>query len=336
MRGFTRGAFLVSALFLLSVFSVLAANTHLNVTIAEVVNQNITFAQSFYLEENQTYLLIEGTLTVRNPGTENVFDVDLKFVNVESMLTDFIYSSGRMGYQTVYAQNGSWAEYAAINDTYMPLNASSYNSSEPANVTQDLDDDGNIDYVKVNATHIIFNISSEYEPVAIRLRNGGSDVDISNAGTTPVTINMLENITSLAEGDDEIIVYGTINISGTTSTDNQIDESVVVNITDFERNYSVIHIPELRGGQESVFIYNISGSVNPPLDIDTNYTHAYNRKVLAGSRFTVNDSVSNVITLGVPVSNINITIKALNITWNQTPFNFSLLNLSDYGDYQNG
>ncbi|RMF06644.1 hypothetical protein D6764_01805, partial [Candidatus Woesearchaeota archaeon] len=323
--------------------SALAANTHVNVTISEVVYQNVTFAENFWLTENVTYLLIRGEINVTNPGTETIFDIDLKFMNVDTLLTDIIFDGGRDGYQTRYYGSASVAEYNEVNSTWQAINNQSpfFNSSTPSNhTTQDLDEDGRTDYVKVNATHLLFNLSSQYDIIAIRLTNRtGGNVSIANAGTTPVNVFInWTNITSLPNwGPEPREVFAQVYVNGTVNVDNKIPVDVEFKINDTAFEYAVLHIPELRGGESTRFIYNVSGNVNPPLDIDTNYTHTFNRKVLAGHRFDVNDTVTNVVDIGVPVQNINITIEALNITWGGKVFNFTLLNLSNDSstDYAN-
>jgi hypothetical protein len=101
----------------------------------------------------------------------------------------------------------------------------------------------------------------------------------------------------------------------------------------------VINIPELRSGNYTIFTYNISCmGQNPPINIISNYTntdHGFNRKVLAGYNWTVNQSARNDNIMNLNITNINITIRAANLTWNDTQFNFSLKDLFGVGDYAN-
>ena len=101
----------------------------------------------------------------------------------------------------------------------------------------------------------------------------------------------------------------------------------------------VIHVPELRPGNVSTFTYNISCmGMDPPVDIISNYTnadHGYNRKVLAGFNWTVLQSARNGNPAGLNITNINITISAQNVSWNDSEFPFSLETLHNFGDHAN-
>ncbi|MBD3209375.1 hypothetical protein GF367_03065 [Candidatus Woesearchaeota archaeon] len=101
----------------------------------------------------------------------------------------------------------------------------------------------------------------------------------------------------------------------------------------------IIHIPELRGGNYSTFNYTINCTdVEPPLNIETNYSNpetSVTTKVLAGHNWTVNQSATNQLAIGVPVNNVNITIEAQMVLWNATSDNFSLMYLYPEGDAGN-
>jgi hypothetical protein len=103
--------------------------------------------------------------------------------------------------------------------------------------------------------------------------------------------------------------------------------------------FMIIHIPSLRPGNVSTFIYQVDCMHTPlPLNITTTYTnydHNYNRKVLAGYNWTVNQSIRNENYLGRTMSNINITMTAQQVVWNNTFWNFSLHHLHGVGDYAN-
>lgn len=324
----------ILAIILLSSVAFGAQNTHLNVSLREVVQQNVTFAENFWLTQNRTYYLILGELNVTNPGTETIFDVELEFDYVEYMTSNFIYQSGRLGSQIRVPQVESWAEYQEVNTTWTPIsNASSFlTTSSPSGINQDLDEDKNIDYISVNSTHLLFNISSDYAIIAIPLTNStGGQVDISAAGTTPVTINITnQSITSLPAVGKTPIVYAYVTVLGTTNVDDTLESTLEINITDTAFENGVVHIPELQGGESTLFVYNISSvALNPPLSINTTYTHPNNRKVLAGESFTINDSVQNTIDIQQNVTLVNITMRALNVSWNGSIFNFTLHNLSN-------
>jgi len=101
----------------------------------------------------------------------------------------------------------------------------------------------------------------------------------------------------------------------------------------------VIYIPELRQNNYSTFTYNISCmGQNPPVNIITNYSnadHGYNRKVLADHNWTLNQTVKNDNSLNKTITNINISITAVNVTWNDSQFPFELQVLDPVGDWRN-
>ena len=88
----------------------------------------------------------------------------------------------------------------------------------------------------------------------------------------------------------------------------------------------VIHIPELRQFNYSVFTYNISCmGINPPVNIETSYEntdHGFNAKVLSGYNWTINQTIINNNPTNLTITNINITMKTANVTWNDTNYNF--------------
>lgn len=88
-----------------------------------------------------------------------------------------------------------------------------------------------------------------------------------------------------------------------------------------------------------MFNYSVDcTSVDPPLNIETNYTNAetgINRKVLAGHNWTITQNASNQLAIGVPINSIDITIRAKNVSWNTTDEPFELVNLYTVGDWSN-
>jgi len=80
-------------MFALCLGSVSAYSSHLNVTISEVVYRNITFAENFFLNENVTFCIINGTLNVTNIGSESVFDIHIQFANTENLVANFTWNS---------------------------------------------------------------------------------------------------------------------------------------------------------------------------------------------------------------------------------------------------
>jgi hypothetical protein len=186
------------------------ANTHLNISMYEVVYRNATFAENFSLTEQTNFCNINGTLNITNPGFETVSDIYLQFSNTDFMGSNFTHDvTTKFGNQTV-----------------------------------------------------------------------------GQAGTT-----------------------------------------------------IIIHIPSLRQNNYSTFYYTVDcTNAQPPLNVTTSYTnteHGNNRKVLAGYNWTVNQTVTNQNYLGLPVSNINISITAQAVNWNASVFNFSLEHLYGVGDYSN-
>jgi hypothetical protein len=101
----------------------------------------------------------------------------------------------------------------------------------------------------------------------------------------------------------------------------------------------VIHIPELRQFNYSVFTYNISCmGINPPVNIETSYEntdHGFNAKVLSGYNWTINQTIINNNPTNLTITNINITMKTANVTWNDTNYNFYFGGLYPGGDAGN-
>jgi hypothetical protein len=90
-------------------------------------------------------------------------------------------------------------------------------------------------------------------------------------------------------------------------------------LNDTVSNSIVLHIPELRGGENSVWIYGINTSaVSPPINFTTEYTVT---KTLAGDNFTVTDSIENVF--NNLVFQTDTCIYDINLTQTMIPVNFS-------------
>lgn len=195
---------------LISICAVSAYETNLNVTLSEVLYRNTTFAKDFYLEENTTYCIINGTLNITNTGSYPVYDIYLQFSNTGPLITNFTHvASTKFGNQT---------------------------SGQPGDVI-------------------------------------------------------------------------------------------------------TIHIPSLRPGNYSTYRYDISClNAQPPINMNTSYSslgHTNNRKVLAGYNWTVTQSMTNDNYLQLNISNINVSITARNVSWNNSEFNFSLEEVLPTGDYAN-
>ncbi|MFW5991056.1 MAG: hypothetical protein ACOCQX_02395 [Candidatus Nanoarchaeia archaeon] len=302
----------------LSVFSVSALDTRVNISTKEVVYNNITFAKDFYLEENNPHCEIHGTINITNPSSETVFDTYISFVNVDRLISDMIRVDGR---------NGSMFSGGAEQNLLVEDDIS--NATNDYTLPLDIDNDGNDDYAFVNSTHFLFNLSSENSLIGINL-----SADIS---TTPQTVNVNQAVIS-GERD-----YGNITIQGDAVEPNTLNASnVTINVSEYYRSPVVIHIPELRPGNHSTYIYNVTcQDTEPPVDIVTNYSSnssAYpniNRKVLAGYNWTVTQGARNNLYLEKNVSNVNLTISAQPVEWNNSIFNFSLQKLLATGDWHN-
>ncbi len=84
-------------------------------------------------------------------------------------------------------------------------------------------------------------------------------------------------------------------------------------------NNLILHIPELRTGEESVWTYSINTtSIRPPLNFTTAYSDT---KVLAGDNLTLTDTLQNVFDNASYQT--NTCIYNINITQNTIPVNFS-------------
>ena len=83
-----------------------AQPNRLNITMAETVDQNVTYAENFDLEEETTYCLIRGVVNVTNPNNATVSDINLTFSNTIEMDGNFSYMAGRQNSQIMGASPG--------------------------------------------------------------------------------------------------------------------------------------------------------------------------------------------------------------------------------------
>lgn len=82
----------------------------------------------------------------------------------------------------------------------------------------------------------------------------------------------------------------------------------------------VLHIPEVRSGENSTWIYSIDNTlVYPPLNFTSNYSAT---KALAGDNITITDNISNNFLYNSTYQS-DTCIHNIVITQNQTPINFS-------------
>lgn len=318
MRG--KFIFLAALVLILSTLSVSALDTRLNITMNEVVYNNITFAKEFDLVEENPFCEIHGTLNVTNPSSQTVFDSYVSFRNVERLITDLVWVDGRNG--SMFS-GGSFQNLTVEED----INSTVNNYVLPI----DMDNDGLTDYAYVDSTDFVFNLSSEENLINITIP------DISNAGSVSESLNVDE---ALISGKRD---YGNITIQGDAVEDNTLNTSnVTITIIEYYVSPVVIHIPELRPGNHTTYKYNVTcQDTEPPVDIVTNYTSNstdypnINRKVLAGYNWTVTQGARNNLYLGQNVTNVNITINAQTVQWNTTEFNFTLQELLPVQDWNN-
>jgi len=102
-----------------------AQDMRLNITMSETVDQNVTYARYFDLEENTTYCLIRGVVNVTNPSSNTVADVNLTFSNTNEMSGNFSYMDGR--YNNQIAGNNPGDTYIVHLTELRPGNHSTFN-----------------------------------------------------------------------------------------------------------------------------------------------------------------------------------------------------------------
>jgi hypothetical protein len=74
--------------------------THINITIAEIVYQNVTFAENFDLNESTDYCKVDGVINITNINTEPMYDIYIRFKNTELLSSNFSHDpSTKYGYQ---------------------------------------------------------------------------------------------------------------------------------------------------------------------------------------------------------------------------------------------
>ena len=302
----------------------LATNTHINITIEEIVHQNVSFARNFELMAETESIFIEGVVTIHNPGLETVSDLYITIGDIGNLNSSFSHFAGRFGTQLIFPGIEITEQITGT----VPINT-------PQALPFDIDEDGQTDFFWYNNTHLIFNISSEFALHTFAFP--------SPLNTNP-TLNFNNIvITSFAQDNEynQDWDFGSFSLTGSASGAPLNFDSLTFSITDFDRDYVVLHVPELRSGQQSIFTYNISSTfVNPPLQIQPTYTNPeFNTKVLAGEPFGVRLQVSNNVTVGA-LEAVNITLQAESVNMSQGAvfelFNFTLTNLNTTsGDFAN-
>ncbi len=316
---------LTIVIMILGTLSVTGLPTRVNVSMHEVVYNNVTFAKDFDLEEDNPYCEILGTMNVTNPSNETVFDAYISFRNIDRLTTDFVHWSGRPGsmdgggsFQSVDVEEDIGDD---VNDYTLPIY---------------LDNEISDDYAYINSSHFIFNLSSEDELIAIEFENDGAVVENITDGEN-VELDMEVEIVGER-------VYGNLSINGTVDQGEPLlsNEEVSITINRYIESPIILHIPELRAGNYTKFKYNVTcEGTQPPVTIETDYKSNstdypdIHRKVLAGYNWTITQTAFNNFYLGEDVTNVNISISTMNVTWNESSFDFALQELIEDGDHIN-
>ncbi|MBN2458502.1 hypothetical protein JXB31_05215 [Candidatus Woesearchaeota archaeon] len=308
---------------MVTLMSVSATGTRLNITLKEVVYNNVTFAENFYETESNPYCRIDGTLNITNPENDTIFDIYLVFYNMERMITDFIWSDGKPGNMSSGGAGTSY-EYGEVG-----------NNSDNLTLSQDLDNDYIDDTFWTNGTHVWFNLTNDGY-IVINLSNSTTNpISIQDATANNVPIEMTE-VAITKDGRS----YGNLTIIGTATQDNILGSAINITIKEYYVSPIILHIPELRKLNYTTFTYNITcTNTDPPVNIETDYSNerhaSIDRKVLAGYNWTINQRAINNFYLDLNVTNVNITMTAQTVIWNSTESNFSLEYLYGLGDYAN-
>ena len=305
---------LTVALFIFSSVFV-SAQTYINITIIEEAHQNVTFAENFTLEERVVFSIVTGWINVTNPSDETVYDVRVRLNNMSNLETNVSHVGGRHGVQ-------------AVGLTTVPL---SINYPNPITTIpqrfifpQDLDRDNRTDFIWLNLTHLIIDLSTETQLLTFPFPPG-EEVDQIHA----VDFDMEPIISSSGE------LLGWIDGAENLNAPWQIDGGVLNIIQAPNDDYVVLHIPELRPGDFSLFTYNATADIDPPLNIDTDYIHPQRTKVLANECFQVIQSASNEFEQGNDLFDINVVMEMQPVAWENESYNFSFQQLYPFGDHAN-
>jgi hypothetical protein len=308
------GIFLLVALLLsLSVNVYAVRDTLINVSVIERAHQNVTFAENFDLVESVTGSYVQGWINVTNPSTHNVYDIRITLNNLSNLETNVTYFDGRNGSQTILQRLTNLSlSYGVINRTPQPM-------VYPHN----LDKDNMTDFIWINQSHLILDFSSEQRLLTFAL------TEPANLNPHDVTFNMVP--ITLTNGK----TVGWLNGSFAFNVPWQVDAGVINIIENANPNYVVIHIPELRPGDYTVFTYNASPSIDPPVDMQTDYYHPQKTKVLAGECFNVSQNATNNFAQQLNLSSVNITMLMQPVVWNSSSLNFTFDVLFEQGDWTN-
>jgi hypothetical protein len=305
--------------------SAFAQEAKLNISFTERVFENVSFAESFYLEEKQKFVFIDGKMNVSNPSNDPVYDIYISLVNTRTFDGNMQNEKGR--YATQFGYIGGFKEYGLI-----------ANTTNNVTLQDDFDFDNINDSVYVNNTHVLVNLTL-LGLVPVRVTDGsGFNSNLTSLNGKSIRIN------------SEIIIagtlYGRLVINGTytgSEANNTIPSSWNAKFKKITNNVTLF-IPELRGHESTLINYTIYAQagdgvmVQSPLDLNTEYLNSYSTKILAGHEFVVRDKVTNVPAqqgLNYTIFVLNITMALVPVPWNGTDFNFSYVNLSTSGDYNN-
>ncbi len=305
----------LSLIMLASTASADTNQTYVNVTLVEMAHQNVTFAEFFDLEENVYDALIQGWLNVTNPSNETIYDLRLRIEDLGNLQTDVLHYDGRHGTQAVGIIEDNITETITepINRTPQPL-------PDPLNLNRD----NRTDFIWAESDRLVLDLSGENELITFPFLDGelGDGPDISYDD---------EPIISPSSGQ----VLGWLSGESTTNDPGQIDGGEIEITQAPNDNYVIVSIPELRTDEYSVFTYNATSEVDPPLNITTDYIHEYRTKVLANECFNVSQNATNDFAQGHDLHNVEIQMDLDSVTWNDSVFNFTFDWLSPTGDYEN-
>ena len=284
-------------------------NTQLNITMEEIVYQNTTFAEDFYLEEHREFCMVEGSVNITNTNPEGstIFGIYLSFPNVGELTTDFYNVSGRDG-------------KLLSGGAQLTENITGTIGTEPIELPLDLDTDAEPDYVWVDGGDLVFNISGEEENF-VHTVSGSQEIEIGEK-----TYGNITTTGSIDEEEDEFDLS---------------DEGNSLVITRYAQSPIVLYVPELRMDDYSYFVYNMScEEQEPPVNIITNYSNEFHpdveNKVLTGYDWVIDQTVLNDNIAGQDITNLNITMATQAVQWNESEFYFNFSHLYEEPGYDYG
>lgn len=306
----------VFMLIIFSSFVIADFPTYVNINITEKAHQNVTFAEFFDLEENVYDSQVEGWINISNPSSETVYDIMIELSSLSNLQTNLSLYDGRYGLQTVYTD--------LTNDTIILPAVTIF----PINLWPlDLDHDNRTDFMWVNTTDLVIDLSSEQVVITIDL-----DSDIDAIGV-PLDFDMDPIVDS--RGRTLGWINDTVTGAFLTTAVDVIESGRLQLIEAANIDYVILHIPELQPGNYSVFTYNATPTIDPPLNVSTSYFHPQTTKVLAGECFNVTQTARDDFYTTDDLYNVNISMQLLSLLWNGSEFNFTFDRLFPGGDAGN-